>query len=308
MGQVSAVKIKTYDAGKRQFHEDLAGYAFISPWLICFIAFSIIPIVSSLFLSFTDYDILGSPVFSGLKNFRRMVKDELFWKSLLVTFHYAFGSVPLKLAFAFMVAVLFKRASRMTRAYQALYYLPSIVGGSIAMAVVWRRIFMSDGAVNAALQAIGIKSTISWIGRPDAVMWTLILMALWQFGSSMLIFLAGLRQIPKTYYEAASIDGAGPVRKFWNITLPQMTPIIFFNMIMQLINGFTMFTQAFVISGGNGDPQHATLAYALYLYQRAFKFYNMGYSSAMAWILVLIIAFFTGILFKTSDRWVFYES
>jgi multiple sugar transport system permease protein len=196
----------------------------------------------------------------------------------------------------------------MIRLYQAVYYLPSIVGGSIAIAVMWRRLFMADGALNAGLALIGINSTVSWIGRPDTAIWTLIILAVWQFGSSMLIFLAGLRQIPVTYYEAASIDGAGPFRQFLNITLPQMTSVIFFNLIMQLINGFTVFTQAFVVSGGSGDPQYSTLVYALYLYQRAFKYFNMGYASAMAWVLVLIIALFTGLIFKTSDKWVFYES
>jgi multiple sugar transport system permease protein len=297
-----------YTTAKRRFHENIAGYAFIGPWLAGFIAFAVFPIFISLYYSFTDYDILATPVFSGLKNFRRMLGDELFWKSLAVTFYYAFVSVPARLVFAFFVAIVFRRASKMIRLYQAVYYLPSIVGGSIAIAVMWRRLFMSDGALNAALRVIGINSTVSWIGRPDTAIWTLIILAVWQFGSSMLIFLAGLRQIPLTYYEAASIDGAGPFRQFLNITLPQMTSVIFFNLIMQLINGFTVFTQAFVISGGSGDPQYSTLVYALYLYQRAFKYFNMGYASAMAWVLVLIIALFTGIIFKTSNKWVFYES
>jgi multiple sugar transport system permease protein len=297
-----------YTTAKRRLHEDLAGYAFISPWLAGFFAFAIFPIVISLYYSFTDYDILATPVFSGLKNFRRMLGDELFWKSLAVTFYYAFVSVPARLVFAFFVALIFRRASRMIRLYQAAYYLPSIVGGSIAIAVMWRRLFMADGALNAGLALIGVESTVSWIGRPDTAIWTLIILAVWQFGSSMLIFLAGLRQIPVTYYEAASIDGAGPFSQFLNITLPQMTSVIFFNLIMQLINGFTVFTQAFVVSGGSGDPQYSTLVYALYLYQRAFKYFNMGYASAMAWVLVLIIAVFTGIIFKTSNKWVFYES
>jgi multiple sugar transport system permease protein len=237
-----------------------------------------------------------------------MLGDELFWKSLSVTFYYAFVSVPLRLAFAFLVALLFKRGARAVRIYQAVFYLPSLVGGSIAVAVMWRRLFMADGAINAVLQAAGINSTVSWIGEPSTAMWTLIILAIWQFGSSMLIFLAGLRQIPAAYYEAAQIDGAGVFHQFLSVTLPQMTPVIFFNLIMQLIGGFTVFTQAFVVSGGNGDPQNTTLVYALYLYQRAFKYYNMGYGSAMAWVLVLIIGVFTGIIFKTSDRWVYYES
>jgi multiple sugar transport system permease protein len=237
-----------------------------------------------------------------------MITDELFWKSISVTFFYAFVSVPARLVFAFFVAMMFRRTSVMIRIYQAVYYLPSIVGGSIAIAVMWRRLFMADGALNAALQFIGINSSISWIGRPDTAIWTLIILAVWQFGSSMLIFLAGLRQIPRTYYEAAAIDGAGRLRQFLHITLPQMTSVIFFNLIMKLINGFTVFTQAFIVSGGSGDPRYSTLVYALYLYQRAFKYYDMGYASALAWVLVVIIAVFTGIIFKTSNKWVFYES
>lgn len=297
-----------YTASQRRLAEHIAGFAFISPWLLGFLAFTAIPILFSLYYSFTEYDILAFPVFNGLRNFKRMAGDELFWKSLSVTFYYAFVSVPLRLAFAFFIALLFKKAAAIIRFYQAVYYLPSIVGGSIAIAVMWRRLFMADGAINAALGAIGINSTVSWIGLPATALWTLIILAAWQFGSSMLIFLAGLRQIPLAYYEAAQIDGAGAFRQFLSVTLPQMTPIIFFNLIMQLINGFTVFTQAFVVSGGNGDPQNATLVYALYLYQRAFKYYNMGYSSAMAWVLVLIIALFTGLIFKTSDKWVYYES
>jgi multiple sugar transport system permease protein len=295
-------------SGKRQIKEDIAGYLFISPWLVGFSAFSIIPIFMSLYFSLTNYDILASPVFSGLANFKRMAGDTRFWNSLKVTFTYAFISVPLRLIFAFFIAALFKRASRMIRFYQAAFYLPSLVGGSIAVAVIWRRMFAANGLVNIFLQAIGINSTISWIGNAGTALGVIIILAIWQFGSSMLIFLAGLRQIPKTYYEAASIDGAGWVVQFFRITLPQMTPIIFFNLIMQLINGFTVFSQAFIISGGRGDPQDSTLVYALYLYLRAFAYNEMGYGSALAWVLVLIIAVFTGIIFKSSDRWVYYES
>ena len=300
--------MKGYYTGRRQLREDIAGYLFISPWLIGFFVFSIIPIVMSLYFSFTNYDILGSPVFNGIANFRRMARDSRFWKSLGVTFTYAFVSVPSRLVFAFLVAALFKRASRMIRFYQAAYYLPSLVGGSIAVAVIWRRMFTADGVINTFLQVLGINSSLSWIGNAGTALSVIIILAVWQFGSSMLIFLAGLRQIPKTYYEAASIDGAGWIKQFLHITLPQMTPIIFFNLIMQLINGFTVFSQAFIISGGRGDPQDSTLVYALYLYLRAFAYNEMGYGSALAWVLVLIIAVFTGFVFKTSDRWVYYES
>jgi multiple sugar transport system permease protein len=300
--------MKNVYAGKRQLKEDIAGYLFISPWLVGFFAFSVIPIVMSLYFSFTNYDILGSPLFSGIANFKRMATDTRFWKSLKVTFTYAFVSVPARLVFAFFIAALFKRASRMIRFYQSAYYLPSLVGGSIAVAVIWRRMFATDGVVNIFLQALGVNSTLSWIGNAGTALAVIMILAVWQFGSSMLIFLAGLRQIPKTYYEAASIDGAGWGTQFFHITLPQMTPIIFFNLIMQLINGFTVFSQAFIISGGRGEPEDSTLVYALYLYLRAFAYNEMGYGSALAWVLVLIIAVFTGLIFKTSDRWVYYES
>jgi len=300
--------MRGYYSGKRQRREDIAGYLFIGPWFICFFAFAIFPILMSLYFSFTEYDILGSPVFNGLANIKRMAKDTRFWKSLQVTFTYAFISVPLRLAFAFFLAVLFKRASRMIRFYQAAYYLPSLVGGSIAIAIIWRYIFTLDGLFNSFLKIIGISSNISWIGSSRTALGVLVVLAVWQFGSSMLIFLAGLRQIPKTYYEAASIDGAGWFSQFFRITIPQMTPIIFFNLIMQLIAGFTVFSQAFIISGGQGAPQDSTLVYAVYLYLRAFSYYEMGYGSALAWVLVFIIAAFTAFIFKTSDRWVFYES
>ena len=266
------------------------------------------PMIMSLYFSFTRYDILSSPIFNGLDNFRRMSGDTQFWKALRVTFVYAFFSVSLRLIFAFFLASMFKRANFMTKVYSTAYYIPSLVGASIAIAVLWRRIFMAEGLFNIILNAVGINSKTSWIGNPDTALGVIIALAVWQFGSSMLIFLAGLRQIPKTYYEAASIDGAGWASQFFRITLPQMTPIIFFNLIMQLINGFTAFNQAFIISGGRGDPLDSTLFYALYVYMRAFAYNDMGYGSALAWVLVLIIAIFTAIIFKTQDRWVHYES
>ena len=289
-------------------HRNFTGYAFISPWLVGFLAFTVIPIVVSIYCSFTDYDILKAPVWSGLENFRTMMKDALFWKSLKVTFTYAFFSVPLRLASALCIAMLLSRKAPLVRFHQTVYYLPSILGGSIAVAVMWRRLFMADGAINAILGLLGIQSTVSWIGRAQTAIWTLILLAVWQFGSSMLIFLAGLKQVPRSYYEAASVDGANALQKFFRITLPHLTSVIFFNLIMQLINGFAVFTQAFIVSGGSGDPMNSTLVYALYLYQRAFKYYQMGYGSAMAWVLVLVIGVFTALLFRSSSRWVYYET
>ena len=295
-------------ARKLHARDNLAGYLFISPWLLGFLAFLIIPIASSLYFSFTEYNILDHPVFAGVANFRDMMHDRFFWKSLQVTFTYAFTSVPLRLIFAFAVAMLFNRVARGVYIYQLVYYIPSIIGGSIAIAVMWRRLFMPDGAFNAVLGAIGLDDSINWIGNPDTALGTLVVLAVWQFGSSMLIFLAGLKQIPQSYFDAAAIDGAGPLTRFLKITIPFMTPIIFFNLVMQMVQGFTVFTQAFVVSGGTGDPLNSTLVYALYVYQRAFRYSQMGYSCALAWVLVLIIGVFTALIFRSSRFWVYYET
>lgn len=299
----------THTAGAKRLRlESFSGYLFILPWLVGFLAFTILPMLASVWYSLTEYDILDSPKFIGFGNFASMMKDPLFWKSLRVTFVYAFFSVPARLVFALFVAMLLNRDAPFLRFHQTVFYLPSILGGSIAVAIMWRRIFMADGVFNAVLALFGIQSNITWIGRQDTAIWTLILLAVWQFGSSMLIFLAGLKQIPMVYYEAAEIDGASRLKQFTHITIPHLTPVIFFNLIMQLINGFTVFTQAFVVSGGSGDPMNSTLVYALYLYQRAFKYYQMGYASAMAWVLVILIGACTILLFKTSGGWVYYEA
>ncbi len=293
---------------KKRLWDQIVGYLFISPWLIGFLVFTIVPILASIYFSFSQYDLFSPPKFNGFVNFIKMAKDEVFWKSLKVTFFYAFVSVPLRLLFALMIAMLFQKKAKMLRLYQTVYYLPSVVGGSIAVAVMWRRLFMADGAVNAALKFVGIESNTSWIGNPKTAIWTLIILAVWQFGSSMLIFLAGLKQIPVSYYEAAEIDGANSWQRFIKITIPHLTPVIFFNLVMQLINGFTVFTQAFVVSSGTGDPMNSTLVYALYLYKKAFEYTQMGYGSAMAWVLVVIIGVLTAFLFKSSTFWVYYEA
>ena len=288
-------------------HHNLAGYLFISPWLFGFITFVLLPIVASFVLAFTRYDILSPPEWVGLQNFERMFTgDARYWRSVRATFYYVFTAVPLRLVFALAVAMLLNTARRGVSLYRAVYYAPSIVGGSVAIAVMWREIFGNEGVINFLLYLIGLPP-VSWLGNPSTAIWALIALAVWQFGSPMLIFLAGLKQIPTEYYEAAAIDGAAAWSKFRNITLPLLTPIIFFNLVMQVINGFMVFTQAFIISGGTGRPLDTTLFYALYLYIRAFTTFEMGYSSAMAWVLLLIIALFTGIIFKSSSNWVFYS-
>jgi multiple sugar transport system permease protein len=287
--------------------EKTAGYIFISPFIIGFLAFTIIPIAISLGLAFTNYDVLSTPKFIGLENFKTMFfNDPKFWKTMGVTFYYALVSVPLRLIFALFVAVILVKPSKASGIYRAVYYLPSIMGSSVAVAVLWKRLFSSDGAINALLQVVGIPCDIAWLSRTDTAIWTLIVLAVWQFGSSMLIFLSGLKQIPVSYYEAATIDGAGRAKQFFSITLPMLTPVIFFNLIMQMINGFMAFTQCFIIT--EGKPLDSTLFYSVYMYQCSFKFNQMGYGCALAWVMLVVMAIMTAILFKTSSKWVFYES
>lgn len=292
---------------KHRFGQNnLVGYLFISPWLIAFFLFVLIPMIVSFGLSFTNYNVLGSWQFTGLENFQRMFfEDRRYWRSVNATVQYVIFAVPLRLIFALAVAMLLNTKRRGVSFYRAAYYAPSVVGGSIAVAVMWRSIFSRDGLMNFLLAGLGIPAT-NWLGNPSTAIWTLILLAVWQFGSPMLIFLAGLKNIPEQLYEAADIDGANGWQKFWRITLPMLTPIIFFNLIMQIISGFMVFTQAFIITGG--APLDTTLFYALYVYQRAFVTYEMGYASAMSWVLLSFVAVMTAIVFRSSSYWVFYES
>lgn len=288
------------------WRKGLAGYAFISPWLIGFLVFIVGPMIVSLYFSFTHYDLLSSPKWAGLSNYVTMfTEDARYVKSLLVTFQFVFISVPLKLAFALLIALAFQLKFRGVGLYRTIYYIPSIVGGSVAVAVMWKQLFGLNGTVNAVLHWFGIKGT-NWIASPDYALWTLILLIIWQFGSPMLIFLAGLKQIPVELYEASEVDGASLLQKFVRITLPMLTPVIFFNLIMQLIGGFMTFTQSFLVT--SGGPMDKTLFYAVYLYEKAFGRFEMGYASAMAWILLLIVGAFTLFIFKTSSGWVHYES
>ena len=292
---------------RRRLTETGIGYLFIGPWLFCFLAFNLVPFVISFVLSFMDYNMLSAPTFVGLSNYVKLFTgDKLFKTSLGVTFRFVFIAIPLRLAFALLVALILNRQSKMVPLYRVVYYLPSILGGSVAVSVMWRYCFSKTGVLNTALQAIGIASNISWISNKDTALWSLILLFIWQFGSPMLIFLSGLKQIPKSYYEAAECDGAGPLVRFFRITLPLLTPIIFFNLVMQMIGGFMVFSQAMIIM--DGGPMNRTLVYALYLYRQSFAYYKMGYGCAMAWVLMTIIGFFTLLVFRSSSAWVFYEN
>jgi multiple sugar transport system permease protein len=292
---------------RRQLSENLVGYLFISPWLIGFFVFTLIPILASLYLAFTTYDTMSPPVWSGTENFVRMfTQDPRYWASVKATLYYVMTAIPLRLVFALAVAMLLNSDRMGVSVYRAMFYAPSIVGGSVAVAVMWRQVFGQEGLVNFVLALVGVPPTI-WLGNPATAIWTLIILAAWQFGSPMLIFLAGLRQIPAPLYEAASIDGAGSASKFFKITLPMLSPVIFFNLVLQMISGFTAFTQALIVTNG-GRPLDTTLLYALYIYQRAFETMQMGYGAAMAWVLLVVTALVTALIFKTSSAWVFYES
>lgn len=295
--------------------DDLSSYVFLAPWLLGFFILTLYPMIYSLYLSFTEYNILQPPRWVGVRNFLvmfagadRVPRDERFLHSLSVTFRFVFLSVPLKLVFALAVAMLMNQRLKLIPLYRAIYYIPTLLGGSVAIAVLWRRLFAGDGVVNAILRALFHVDPPSWISNPKYALGTLIILAVWQFGSPMIIFLAGLKQIPREYYEAAEVDGASPVRRFLAITLPGLSPIIFFNLVMQMISAFQSFTQAYIISGGQGGPIDSTLFYSLYLYQQGFAWSHMGYAAAMAWVLLVIIAVLTALTFRGSHSLVSYGS
>ena len=288
---------------KAMNNERTAGIIFTMPFTIGFLLFMIVPMGISLYYSFCSYDILSPPVFTGLQNFKTMFADETFYKSIKVTFFFAFVSVPLRLLFALIVAMLLLKSTKMTGFYRAAYYLPSIIGGSVAVAILWKRMFATDGVINKLLQAVGINCTMSWLGNTNTAIWVLIILAVWQFGSSMLIFLSSLKQIPQSLYEAANVDGANGISKFFWITLPLLTPTIFFNLVMQMINGFLAFTQSYIIT--QGKPMNSTLFYTVYMYQQSFEFYNTGYGAALAWVMLAMIGMITLFLFATKKFWVY---
>jgi multiple sugar transport system permease protein len=286
--------------------ETKAAYLFLLPWFVGLFAVTIGPMLASLYLAFTDYNLIQAPKWVGLDNFTRMLSDDRLHDSLRVTFIYVFVSVPLQLVLALALAVFLDRGLRGLALYRSIFYLPSLLGGSVAVAVLWRQVFGTHGLLNQVLALVGVDGR-GWVSDPSTALGTIIVLNVWTFGSPMVIFLAGLRQIPRMYYEAAATDGAGRWRLFRSITLPLLTPLIFFNGVLQLVGAFQSFTQAFVVSGGTGGPSDSTLFFTLYLYQRGFQNFDMGYASALAWLLLGIIAAFTAINFYAAKWWVFYD-
>lgn len=286
--------------------KNMTAYLFLLPWLVGLFLFVLGPMISSLYLSFTRFELIQSPQWIGLQNFHDIfLQDDRFIKALKVTFLFVLVSVPLKLLFALMVAMLLNTNLKLVGLYRSVFYFPSLLGGSVAISIMWRQIFGEDGVINKILEWFGLTGQ-AWISDPSYAIYTLVLLAVWQFGSPMIIFLAGLKQIPDHLYEASAIDGASKWQQFTRITIPMLSPVLFFNLIMQTIGGFMVFTQGFIVT--NGGPMDSTLFYAIYLYQKGFSYFQMGYASALAWILLAIIGVFTLILFKSSRLWVFYES
>lgn len=280
------------------------GLVYLAPYIIGLMLFTALPFVVSFYLSFTDYNLMSAPVFTGFANYIKLfTADRTFRKSLSVTLFYVLLTVPLKLIFALFIAVILNYRLKFINFFRTAFYVPSILGGSIAIAVMWRYIFADTGIVNMALTSMGFEA-VNWFGDPTNALFTITLLRLWQFGSAMVIFLAALQSIDKSLYEAASIDGASRWRAFVHITLPLITPVIFFNLIMQMVQAFQEFNGPYIIT--QGGPLKSTYLLPLYIYDEAFKRFDMGYASAIAWVLFAIIMVLTVIAFWSSRHWVYY--
>ncbi|MDH6220300.1 carbohydrate ABC transporter permease [Streptomyces pseudovenezuelae] len=280
-----------------------AAWVFLSPWVLGACLLTVVPMAVSLYLSFTDYNLFDPPHWIGLRNYTQMfTEDPRYWRSVVTTLEYVVIAVPLQLALALVVALALKSMKGGKAFYRSAFYAPSLLGASMSIALVWRQVFNDGGPVDNALGNGG------WINKPGWSLLAVALLTVWQFGAPMVIFLAGLQQIPAELYEAAAVDGAGKWRQFLSITVPMLSPVLFFNLVLQTIQAFQVFTPAFAVSGGKGGPADSTLVYTLYLYDRGFVASHMGYASAMAWVLLLVIGAVTAVLFRSSRSWVFYAS
>lgn len=292
-------------ASLRHRNEALGAYCFLAPWFAGLLLVTAGPMLASLYLSFTDYNALSAPQWVGLQNYVDMLHDRRFWKSAQVTLLYVGVSVPAIIIIALGIAVMLDRGLRWLRFYRTIFYVPSLLGSSVAIAILWRVMFGENGFILEFLNAFGIHQR-SLIGSPSTAVWMMVLLNVWGFGSTMTIFLAGLKQIPESLLEAARIDGANPWQRFWHVRLPMLTPVLFFNVVLQTINSFQSFTAAHVMSGGSGGPRDSTLLFPLYLYQRGFVDFDMGYAAGMAWVLLAVIAVSTALMFTSARYWVFY--
>lgn len=290
---------------KKYTRRDYQAFLYLMPWLLGMVLLQLYPFLCSLYYSFTNYKISSSPKWCGLDNYIYLfTQDTEFWNSLKVTVLYTLYTVPGKLIMALAVAVFLNRQIKGINLIRTVYYIPSLFGGSVAVSVLWRALFMDNGVANAFLEKMGLSSVSFW-GDPKYALKTICLLEIWQFGSSMVMFLAALKQVPASLYDAAKIDGAGKVQSFWHITIPQITPIIFFNLIMQTIQALQNFTSSFVITGGG--PLKSTYVLGMKLYKEGFSYFKMGYASAISWVIFIMIFVVTMVLFRSSSLWVHYD-
>lgn len=280
------------------------GLVYILPWLIGMVFLTLYPFINALIISFTDYNLVRDPNFIGLANYTKLFKDEDFLGTLTATLKYTVITVPLQLAFALFIAYILNFKLKGINFFRTAYYIPSLLGGNVAVAVLWRFLFQQDGLINRIIGVVGIQP-VAWLSSPGGAMSVIIILKVWQFGSAMLIFLAALKDVPQDLYEAASVDGSTKLHSFIHITMPLITPTIFFNLVMQLVNAFQEFNGPYLVMGKG--PLNATYLTSMYIYDNAFKYFNMGYASAASWILFLIIVAVTLILFATQDKWVYYS-
>lgn len=280
------------------------GFLYVLPWFIGFLLFTCYPFFASLYYSFTDYNILSEASFVGLDNYKALFSDKEFLDTMGATFKYVIMTVPLKLAFALFIAFVLNFKLKGINFFRTAYYIPSILGGNVAIAVLWRFLFQQDGLINQVLRVFGGEG-IGWFSQPTPAMFTLSLLRVWEFGSAMVIFLAALKNIPTELYEAAEVDGASKLTTFIKVTLPMLTPVIFFNLVMQMIHAFQEFNSPYLITGGG--PLNKTYLVSMMIYEEAFQNFSMGFASAVSWVLFVVIMFFTAFVFRSSKYWVFYS-
>ena len=290
----------------KEFRKKNVGLLLILPWWIGFAIFKLYPFISSLIYSFHDYNLFRTATFSGLSNYKKILGDPLIMKAFIQTFKYAFLTVPLELIFALFIAYILNFKIKGVNFFRTAYYIPSILGGSVSIAVLWRFLFKTEGLVNMIASRFGIQP-FNWLGDPGGAFWVIVFLKIWQFGSPMIIFLAAIKQVPQEMLEAAAIDGASKFQRTIRIMLPMISPIILFNLIMQIISAFKVFTESYIISGGNGGVLDSLLFYTLHIYNEGFGKMRMGYASALAWFLVLIIAVLTALVFGVSKKFVHYD-
>ncbi len=295
-----------YSSLSPKARDNVSGYLFIGLYVIGLLVFTAYPFVMSLYYSFTDYNTLYDANFIGFGNYIKMfTADKRFWVSFGVTVKFTLIGVPLKLAFSLLIALILSKKTKLTNFYRAAFYVPSLLGGGVAIAITWKQLWATDGVINHFLEMFGIPGN-DWLTDPNTALYVLILLGVWAFGSQMLIFLAAIKDVPTSLYEAATLDGSNGVQKFFKITLPMITPSLFFNLINGIIGSLQAFNSAYLIS--EGKPLNTTLYYGLYQYRQAFDYHNMGYAAAMAWFLMIVIVALTAVTFKSSSAWVYYQS